>query len=208
MDVEASRDQHQFRREGIHGWQQNVLPGGAESGAVRPGWERSVQHIANPTLSLLAGTGIERPLVGGGVEDAGVPLHAGLAAIAMMRVEVADGDALEPVHRLGMAGSNDAVSEQAEAHRPRWFRMVAGWADGAEDAAHPTGATNFVHGGHAGTGGAQRGLGAAMADPRVVIQREGLAGFRPRREDSLDVVARMDPAELLQCGPRRLVADQ
>lgn len=55
-----------------------------------------------------------------------------LCAIAVMNVEIDDGDTLDTVGVAGMFGGDGHVVEQAEAHGLRRFRVMSRWANCAK----------------------------------------------------------------------------
>ena len=141
------------------------------------------------------------------IEESGVGLDDGLRSLAVMDVEVEDGDPLDAVFRLGVAGADGDVVEQAEAAGNVGRGVVAGRTDRGESRPDPA----FHHrldAGHRGAGGAQHGFGAALAHHGVAVDMDMLAGPGPDAEDRLDIVLRMNARQLLHRGGGRGEADQ
>src|SRR3546814_4690761 len=65
---------------------------------------------------LRAGAGIERALVGRGIEQVRIAPERRLGAVAVMHVEIHHRDAVEAVHRACMQRADSDVVEEAEAH--------------------------------------------------------------------------------------------
>ncbi len=92
----------------------------AESVAAVAGAKRGVDDlVVLAALAERAGAGIERHLVGRGVEHVRVAPEDVLRAVAVMDVEIDDRDALGAVDGLGVARGDRRVVEEAEAHRRR-----------------------------------------------------------------------------------------
>src|SRR5439155_25123754 len=83
-----------------------------------------------------AGAGVTRPrvLVHADEKDAGVGFETGLGAVAVVDVEIDDGDLLEVVFLLKIFGGDGDVGEEAEAHRVGGLGVVAGGSDGGKGA--------------------------------------------------------------------------
>jgi hypothetical protein len=134
-------------------------------------------------LTLVAVTGvrfgvrIEGMLEEAGHQHARVVAEGFLGAVAVVDVEVDDGDPLQPVHVERVAGGDGDVVEQAEAHRLVRARMVAGRADRAEGVVDRAG-DDVVGGGQRQAGGAQGGAVAVLAQQGVAVERIVFAGGR------------------------------
>ena len=76
----------------------------------------------SPRLAGRAGAGIERHLVGRAIEHGRVGPEDRLRAVAVMDVEIHDGDAVGAMRGLGVAGGDGDIVEEAEAHRAAWAR--------------------------------------------------------------------------------------
>ncbi len=70
--------------------------------------------------------------MGRGVEDGGIGPDDRLGAVAVVDVPVDDRDALGAMGALGVAGGDDGVVEQAEAHGLVGLGVMARRPDGAE----------------------------------------------------------------------------
>jgi hypothetical protein len=102
------------------------------------------------------------------VEDSRVVVEGGLCAVAVVDIEVDDGDALEAAPAHGMTGGDGDVVEEAEAHSPVRHRVVSRrphQAEGAVDIAVEHG----VGGGESAAGRAQSGVVGARRDVRVGV---------------------------------------
>ena len=142
-------------------------------------------------LAECAGAGIERHLVGRRVHDGRIVPEDVLGAVAVVDVEIDDGDALDAVRRLRVPGGDRRVVEEAEAHRRRRLGVVAGRPCGDEgvvDAAHD----DLVDGECRSAGRAQSRFEGAGRHRRVGIELDRALG-RAGALDRLDVVERMDP---------------
>src|SRR4029079_486436 len=92
-------------------------------------------------LPRMAAAGVERArvLVQADEQDRRVVLERRLRAVAVVHVEVHDGDFSNAVNALQVAGGDGDAGEEAEAHRPVGLGVVAGRADGGERAANAAG---------------------------------------------------------------------
>ena len=102
MRIEARRDHQQVRGEMPRARGERVRPGRAEGRAIRAGRQRRVEDVADAALVRVAGARIQRPLVAARVEQRSAScLEAGLAAVAVVHVEIDDRDALPRRARPG-----------------------------------------------------------------------------------------------------------
>src|SRR5439155_8648858 len=107
--------------------QDALVPGHAELLAAAIGLERHVGDIVvDAALARRAGAGIERILMRRAVEQRGVRLDYGLRALAVVDIEIEDGDAARAVLGLRMARADRHAVEQAEAARRVGRGMMAG----------------------------------------------------------------------------------
>ena len=87
-----------------------------------PADERRVDDlVVLAALRSRAAAGIERHLVRRGVEHARVAPENMLRAVAVVHVEIDDGDALDAMNGLSVARGDRRVVEEAKAHRGREF---------------------------------------------------------------------------------------
>jgi hypothetical protein len=101
-------------------------------------------------------------------------------AVAVVDVEVDDGDPLQAVHVERMAGGDGDIVEQAKAHRLGWPRVVAR-AGGLRRRRCRVAGDDRVGGGHRGAGGAQGRLPAVRIKQRVAVDWVvGIAGTAGR----------------------------
>ncbi len=127
MGVESRRYDQQVGREVVEPRQDRRFERLAERVAAVAGAQRGVDDlVVLAGLAERAGAGIERHLVGRGVHDGRIAPEDVLGAVAVVDVEIDDGDALDAMGRLGVPGGDRRVVEEAEAHRRRRLGVVAG----------------------------------------------------------------------------------
>ncbi len=158
MRVEARGDDDEIGAERLQARQDRLREGFAERFAAVARAQRRVDDlIVLPAFASRAGAGIERHLMGRGVHDAAIAPEDVLRAIAVVHVEIDDGDALEPMRGLGVARGDRGVVEETKTHRRRRFGVVSGRPrrdEGVVDAP----ARHFVHGVNRPARRAKRGL--------------------------------------------------
>ena len=142
----------------------------AELGAASARRERRVEDVADAGLGRGARAGIERHLVGRGVEDGRVGPDDRLGAVAVVDVPVDDGDAGGAVGPLGVAGGDDGVVEEAEAHGLARLRR-----GGPADARRRRRWRRCRH--HRVDGEARRARGARAA--AIALRRQRRVGVEP-----------------------------
>ena len=139
------------------------------------------------------------------------PLVAGddvFGAVAMVHIEVDDGDALEAAHVERMAGCDGDVVEEAEAHRLVAGRVVAGRphrAEGVLDGAvdDRVGRRHRCAGGaHGGRPGARRGHRVGVEGARAAARGDAFEQIAKLA----DVAALVGAAEVFHGHHRRLAA--
>ena len=115
-----------------------------------------------------AGIAGARMLVHADEKDAGIALETSLRSVAVVDVEIDDGDFLELVFLLEILGGDGDVGEEAEAHGMIGLGVMAGRPDGGKGAVH-----RAVHDGVAavqdGAQGEQGDLEAGGRDGRVAF---------------------------------------
>ncbi len=130
MRVVAGRHEHQLRPELVQHGLDDLAMHQRVVGVGRSGFHRHVHREATAsTLADLlrrAGSGIEGKLVSRDVQHARLVVEHRLRSVAVVHVDVDDGNALETAgeHRGGRDGD---VVEEAEAHRPIRFGVVPRW---------------------------------------------------------------------------------
>src|SRR5581483_12298546 len=107
MRVETGRNDDQLRCEALDRRQDNAGVGLVELDATGARRQWRIEDVADAALGGGPGSRIERHLMGRGIEDGRVGPDTGLRAIAVMHVEVDDGDATRAVRTLRMAGGDD-----------------------------------------------------------------------------------------------------
>src|ERR1700722_12187358 len=119
----------------------------------------------------VAGAGV----TGGGVlmnadeEDRAVGVENGLGAVAVVDVEIDDGDFIEAVFLLEVTGGDGDVGEEAESHGRIGLGVVAGRADSVEGAADGA-VYDGVAAGEERAGGEQGGVEAGGGDDGVGVE--------------------------------------
>ena len=194
MGIEAGRNDHQVRAELGQGRQHMLGKGMAERLAIGQRRQRYVQDIVEPALVGRPGAGIERRLMGRGVEHVMVVPEDILRAIAVMHVEIDHDDALQPVHGAGVIGPDSRAVEQAEPHGAHRFGMVPGRAHGAEGVLRLA-ANDRIHGGANRPRRAQRRLQRVRRDQRVRVDPAQPLG-RNRGLHRIDMRLRMGAQQL------------
>ena len=94
MGVEAGGDENQIRREGVHPLHQS-LERAPPHRARRVRRHRGVDDIAHAGLRRRAGARVARALMHRGEENVGIGLDHRLGAVAVMHVEIGDGDSFD-----------------------------------------------------------------------------------------------------------------
>ncbi len=89
--------------------------------------ERRVEYIADARLPQRSGSGEKRHLMRRSVKQISVGPEDFLRTVAVMHVEIDDGNALRTMLGASVMGSNRDVVEQAETHRPKAFRVMSWW---------------------------------------------------------------------------------
>ena len=202
MRIEACRnEQHlgfevtQRRQPGIGHRIAQRLPTGV-------GRKWHIEHVL--AECLLAAVGIQLRLKGRDHQDSLVTGQDVLTAIAVMNIEIDQGNALHAELVEGMADADRHVVEKAKAHRAAALGMVTGWAhiaEGTPEFALP----DQFSGQHRGTGRMHRGIdrlrihrGIGVELPIACLGRQG--------DQLLDIAAVMSADKLLDGGRRRLEA--
>src|SRR6478735_1532736 len=124
MGIESGGDDDELRPEGVERREDSVLEGFAEFGAGVAGRKRRVENVADTGLAHGTGARKQRHLMGRRVEHARIGVEDFLRAVAVMHVEIDDGDPLQPVVALRVTRADADVVEQAEPHRPFGFGVV------------------------------------------------------------------------------------
>ena len=204
MRVETGRDQHELGRERVERGQDARGPGGPELGRAGARRQRRVDDVAAPGFAGRAGAGIEGILVRGSEEDIRVGGEDGLGAVAVVDVEIDDGDTPQPVLVSRVRGADGDVVEQAKAHGAARFGVVAGRAHRAERVLGLA-RRHRADGGDNRAGRAQRRLARARRNHRVGIEPR-VPGGGHGVENPAHVFVAMDPAERVRFGARRRAA--
>ena len=126
MRIESRRDDHEVRREGIEGGEDDAVEGLAELDTAVTCPERRIEDVAHARFIARARTGIEGHLVSRTVEQVLVGPEDVLPAVTMMHIEIDDRDPLRIIARAGMQRRDCRLVEQAESHGLVLLGMVAG----------------------------------------------------------------------------------
>ncbi len=180
--------------------------GVAEFGRARGRPQRHVDDVADAALARRAGAGIKRRLMGRGEEHGGIVLEHGLGPVAVVDVEIDDGDACELVMLARARGADGHVVEQAEAHRMLRLGVMARRTHGAEGVAGGSlhhGVDRRRH----RAGRAQRRLARARRQDGVGIDR-GIILLRHGGDERVDEGPRMDARDVGEIGRGRLAMSE
>ena len=208
VGIEARRDDQELGREEVERRQDAIGPGGAELDTSAAGGKRHVDHVSRyPALARRTGAGIERRLVGRGIEQSRIGLDDGLRALAVMDVKIDDRHAFQAIDRLGMERADRDTVEKAETAGNGRQGVVSRRAHGGED-----GLRCFAHHridacDHGADGVACR-VSTAGAHDCIGIDLDQFAGRRPDGQDRLNILQRVHARELLEGGGRGHDGDQ
>ena len=202
MCIETGADQYQLWPESVQARQQPRAPQVAERSRARTWRQGAVDAVARVRGVGIAGAWIQRHLVAGREQHAWLAGAEFLRAIAVVHVEIGDGDALQPVCGQRVGGAQGHVVEQAEAHRLCRRGVVARWAYCAKGmVAGPR--HDRIDRGDDGASRAQgrfRGvctpIGIGVQHVRTFVGRPG--------QDGVDVLGAMHAQQLPAAGARRL----
>ena len=133
MGIEACGDEQQVGCERVDSGQQIARPGGPKLAATTSRRKRRIGDVARTAAFVpCARAGIERALVRTGEEQRWIVPESGLGAIAMMHVEIGNGDTAEAVVVAGVLRGDCNRIEQAKSHREVRLGMMAGRTDGGK----------------------------------------------------------------------------
>ncbi len=131
IGVEAGAEEEELWFEFVEAWDDFFGEGGAVGFVVAVGVEGDVESetgaAADADFGFVAGAGVGAAgvLVEGDVEDIGAILEGVLGAVAVVSVEIDDGDAGEFMLSDEVFGGDGDVVEEAEAHGMVAFGVVA-----------------------------------------------------------------------------------
>ncbi len=189
MRVEAGADDHEPGVERPHGRLDDLVERGEVGLVTRARGERDVQR-RRVVRAGATGARIERPLVQRHAQHGVVAAKDRLGAVPVVDVPVDDRDPFDPELHLRVAGGDSCVAEDAEPHRVRRHRVVAGRADECEAAE--------LDGADGAAGGETGGLPRGRAAERVAVEPELL----PQARDELDIGGIVHPLDrLATCAP-------
>ena len=202
MGVESGGDQDQIRPEIPQPRQYPVGERLLECVSGRAGEQRRVDdRVMFASLAASARARIERRLMGRAEQHRLVRPENLLRAIAVMHVEIDDGDSLDAVGRLGVTGGDGDIIDEAEAHGIARAGVMARRARGHESVVGPP-RHHLVDGGDAAAGRAPDGLDRLGTHERVAVER-GVAFARRRLFERREIGLRMNALQRLWVGPGR-----
>jgi hypothetical protein len=206
MGIETRRDEDEIGAEGIERRQDDGRHGVAEFRAAITLAQGSIEDIAHSGFRRRPGAGIERHLMGRAIEQVAIGPEDVLRAIAVMDVEIDDRDALGIVALAGIESGNGGIVEEAKAHGPARFGMMAGRAHRAKDIMRfPT---------EDGVDARDRGTRGALGRLERARRHEGIhvdLGESVRRRGLADlgqIAVGMDAHDIFIARQRRLLALQ
>ncbi len=127
--IEAGGDQNEIGAEGFHARREVLTESAGYFRAAGTGGERAIERELLPCpLTGFARRSCSRipgRLVRAEEEDGGIGVEDVLRAVTVVHVPIGDGDALDSVATLRVAGSNGDIVEQAEAHAARRTGVMA-----------------------------------------------------------------------------------
>src|SRR6516225_5657878 len=132
MRVEACGDKQELGTECLERGQDALPHSGAKLARARHRSERHVNDVADTSFACRPGAGVERGLVCRCIEEPVIGLESRLSAVAVMNIEIDDGDPVELVRRASVQRADGDVVEQTESHRTLGFGMMPRRAYGAE----------------------------------------------------------------------------
>ena len=182
--------------EGVDGWPETLLKSlpiarGADAGG----------HGHVDDVGFVGGkgcAGIERVLEAGSEEYALLVGEDVFGAVAVVDVEIDDGDSLHAVTIQGFGSADSDVVQKAKAHGAAALGVVPRWAAEAEGLLRRT-RFQELEGATAGAGGVQRGLPGMLHHDGVEVEHVRLARFAEATQ-VLEVLLIVDTDEVLPFG--------
>ena len=168
VGIEAGRDDKYVGAEIMQGRQDARFERLAEPLAAIAGPQGRIVDIADTALARRPGAGKQRHLVRRAVKQVLVGPEDILCAVAVVNIEIDDGDALGAVLGAGVEPGDGGVGEQAEAHGAVGLGVMAGRAHLAEGVGGFA-ADDGVDRGETGADGAQRCLPGAGGHDGVAV---------------------------------------
>ena len=182
--------------EGVDGWPETLLKSlpiarGADAGG----------HGHVDDVGFVGGkgcAGIERVLEAGGEEYALLISEYVFGAVAVVDVEIDDGDSVHAVTIQSFGGADGDVVQEAKAHGAAALGVVPRWAAEAEGLLRRA-RFRELKGAAAGAGGVQRGLPGMLHHDGVEVDHVGFARFAEAAQ-VLEVLLIVDADEVLPFG--------
>ena len=204
MCIEAGRDEDHLGLEFLQARHPDLTDRIAELLAPRTRSQRHIAHVVGRFVSpaigvkgMLKNAAHQHPLVAG---------KTVLRPVAVMHIEIDDGNALQSMHGQRMSRSNGNVVEETEPHWRRLLAMVAGWAHGTEGvlafAAHHQIDPQTT------SAGRPQGGGPGMRIHRGIRVQMYDAGFGRSSLDAFEVRSRVDSQQLLKGRQRCVVINE
>src|SRR5262249_47504860 len=140
MRVVSGGDQQEIGRVTAERWHYLLLEGCQVLVVSFPAGERNIEGVslALPLAFLLSrpGAGIEGIAMRGNIKDVAAVVEGPLSAVAVMDVEVHDGDTSTIFLTDRVFGGYRHIIEDAKSHRARDLRVMAGRTNEGERVAH------------------------------------------------------------------------
>src|SRR5579872_5953290 len=201
--IEPGGYEDDLRPECLERRQHMALEGLASRCSAAAGGERNVHHVGRRILR--AAVGIEGMLEESAHEHPLAPRGLAenvLGAVAVMYVEVDDGDTLEPPLLKSMGGRDRHVVEYAKPHGPVAGCMMSAGPHGAKRVAR-TSLHELIDGEDARAGGAARRRETEWIHRGVGVEAQ-IAAVRSVLEDEIHIARGVHARKLRGFGERRL----
>ena len=166
--IKSRADENHFRFEFIQPGNPLVVHNLTDGFALGIGRYRNVEQVGSFACGAL---GIKRMLVKAHHQDAIVTAHNVFGAVAMVHIEIDDGDTLQAMTRHGVFGRDGNIVEKTEPHGLVAASMVSGWTHCAKGVFHFPG-QHGIHRLHRSACRQQRRPVGAAVHGRVRIQRK------------------------------------
>ena len=182
--------------EGVDGWPKELLKSLPIARGANAGGHGHVDDVG--FVGGKGCAGVERVLEAGGEEYALLISEDVFGTVAVVDVEIDDGDPVHAVTIQGFGSADGDVVQKAKAHGAAALGVVSRWAAEAE------GLLRFsrfyeLEGAATGAGGVQRGLPGMLHHDGVEVEHVRFAGFAEATQ-VLEVLLVVDADEVLPFG--------
>ncbi len=154
-----------------------------------------IENIAGPGFAPRPCAGKQRHLVGGAIEQVLVGPENILRAIAVMDVEIHDGDAFGVIFVAGIECGDGGLIEKAESHGAVALGMMTGWSHGAKGVGRIT-LEDSIDGRCGGPHGTQDCFKCTGRHHRIAVEVFKIIVHR-QRQDALHVIFGMGQKNIL-----------